>query len=179
MRATILNRAFLFIGLTSAVTAAGASANGSQANAAEFARLLHTETSLHVGETLPAGVMVTHNGMQVDLRSVLHGPVALVKLESGCSPCQDLLQFAKSHASEYNRLQGASLAILMTQTSIVADRFEGAGFDFYTTSSDVETGFLAGKIMPTIFFFDEQLRLIARHPGLTSPEESLQFPNQN
>ena len=143
----------------------------------DFVQLMRAERSLNVGKILPAGIMVMDKGKQVDLRSVLRGPVTLIKIESQCPPCDDLLQYATVHAEQYMQTQKIPLAVVLVGTADAPNASQSTRpFAFYTAASKLEGGILAGSVVPTVFFFDADLRLIGRHVGLTTPETSLAYP---
>lgn len=138
---------------------------------------MRAEHSLNVGKTLPAGVLVMDEGKQVDLRSALRGPVTLIKIESQCPPCDDLLQYATDHAEQYLQTQKARLVVVLVGAADARKSSQRTHpFAFYTSASKLEDGILAGGIVPTVFFFDADLRLIGRHVGLVTPETSLAYP---
>jgi hypothetical protein len=149
-----------------------------QADTMKFIQMMHAENSRNIGKTLPIGIEVLdRNGQSVDLHTKLKGPVTVVKIDPNCTPCQDILGYVSHHAKEYSQTEGASIAILITQNvgNTKLKNTRGA-FDLYSTASSLDDSFFAGKITPTVFFFDKNLKLVSRRAGLTTPQEMLQYP---
>jgi len=170
---TYLLVTFILSSAASATVASETAANSAEAK--NFVKLMNAERTLNVGKVLPPGILVAdRDGKQVDLRSAMHGPVTLLKLNPGCPPCTDVFKYADSHAKEK---QGASIAVLVVEDkgSKPYTSADG-GLGVYTTASKLDDSFLAGEITPSVFFFDKNLRLVERRAGLTTPETMLRFP---
>lgn len=140
--------------------------------------LLHEETTAHVGESLPSGVMVhDDNGKAIDLRQALSGPITLFKLKPDCKPCHRILGMLREPDS-LQRSGDIGIVVLMVNSgkSTLLD-LPTTVASFHTGDSLDAEGFLAGQITPTTFYFDQTLKLIKRKPGLPfSARTLLEFP---
>lgn len=144
---------------------------------ATFIRLMRAENALNVGKTLPAGIQVVNaEGNTVDLRAALHGPVVVLRIDPACTPCEQLLDYVRANAVEYMRSQHTSIAVLRTKDSGHAALSLPQMVTELHTKDGLDGGFLAGKIAPTAYFFDGELRLLARRGGMTTAEEFMRFP---
>lgn len=140
---------------------------------------IRTERQAHVGELLPAHLLVAHGSKsEVSLRSLLHGPVIVIKITPDCPPCVQLLDAVRDSTGGPARAPKPELAVLYVGES---ERLpKGLPAEVLLVSMDwhaAQDGFFAGTITPTTFYFDADLRLVARRPGLSTVAESLRFPS--
>ena len=152
-------------------------------DSAAVRRFFDEDTHRNVGQTLPAGIKVSNRSNSlVDLRTMLatrDEPVILLRLEPECPPCQMLLDYVRSNAELYTGMHGVRLAVIEVAGT------KGSGLDssripeeilFFKSGDKLDTGFLSGHISPAAFFFDKDLKLVARRAGLTTPQGFLRFP---
>lgn len=178
MKISILALLILSLASTSVGSTERIDDGADSAKAQNFLKLMNAERMLNIGKILPLGILVAdRDGKQVDLRSVMHGPVALLKFNPGCPPCVEVFKYAQAHAKQYVEAQGASIAILVVDSKDAGPYVTTGGrLDVYSTTSKLEGSFLAGEITPSVFFLDKDLRLVERRAGLTTPESMLRFP---
>lgn len=154
----------------------------SSADATLNARLWHQmqlENAMNVGKVLPTGIVVQDAaGKSVDLRQVLHGPVVLLKVATDCPPCVKMLDWIRGHAAEYEKTEGATIAVLFIRSADTPQPKElPPDVIVLHTSSYLADGFLGGLLTPAEFFFDKQFKLIDRRSGYNKDiGQKLQFP---
>ena len=136
------------------------------------------DTHRNVGQVLPDSIRVLdRSGNAIDLRTALaalNAPIILVRLEPGCQPCRDLVGYIRSNAHRYDPKQGPRLAVIEVQGEKAVDpdfKPIPEGIPVFRSGNKLDTGFLAGHISPAAFFFDKNLKLLARRAGLTTPED--------
>lgn len=136
------------------------------------------ETKRHVGELLPEGVLVTdRGGNEVDFRSLLQGPVIVLKVIPDCPPCEQLLDAVRELNGRSTGGSDAALAVLFVgDAERMPENLPANVPVVRMTPTAANAGFFAGMLTPTIFYFDSELRLVKRRPGLASVEQSLRFP---
>ena len=141
------------------------------------------DTHRNVGKPLPAGIgVLNRNNDPVDLRVALAGekePIILLRVEPGCPPCKEALDYVRSNPQRFSVKHGARLAVIEVQGTkgALSNSSEiPEEFLFFKSQGKLDTGFLAGHISPAVFFFDKNLKLVARRAGLTTPQALFPFP---
>lgn len=139
--------------------------------------MMRAERHAHLGQNLPAGIEVTlDDGSRVDLLEHLHGPLILIKI--------DLQGDLSGLFAAIRNARGKSLGDRKAHIAIVT--IDDGKHDplpvpdsvmtFHDTSM-MDDGFLGGRLLPTTFYFDADMKLVKRQPGLpASPMELLYFP---
>ena len=170
---------------SSAAATEGASGGENQLDSAAVRKFYQEDTHRNVGQSLPAGIHVTsRGGSSVDLRAALAAqgkPIVLLRVEQGCPPCRELLEYVRTNAQEYYEKQGARLAVIEVVGANAGDPISNQlpdDIQFFRSKGPSDTDFLAGHISPAAFFFDGDLKLVARHAGLTTPEDFLLYPQK-
>ncbi|MGE0208784.1 MAG: hypothetical protein AB7S42_06550 [Lysobacteraceae bacterium] len=140
--------------------------------AAQFQR----EMRRHVGDVLPAGLMVkSRQGQDVDLRDALGSRTILFKLDPECEPCLEFMDFLRKHRPKDDQV---TIVVLMVKDTGTTIPDLPPQVIYLRTALDMRSeGFLAGEYTPTTFYFDEASTLIKREVGAPfSLENLLQFP---
>lgn len=138
----------------------------------EFAGMLQQASQQHVGDTLPNGIRVSlPDGSPADLRALLDGPVILFKLNSAAVETSGYVHLFGAIREAGDRSLGkksARVAVLF----IGSDDARAGSVDLppsvmvLHTASFMQDGFLGGHLTPVTFYFDRDLKLVKRRPGL-------------
>ena len=118
--------------------------------------------------TVPAAVSVS----SIDFKRGDGGAGRLILHFSGDGAAPDL----RTQGSAYAGKNGASIAVLQVKDSGHQALGLPAAVAEYHTADTLAQGFLAGQIAPTVFFFDKNLKLVARRAGVTTPQDFLAYP---
>jgi len=132
----------------------------------EVHKLFVAERKAHVGEYLPSGIeVIDSKGETVDLRAVLKGPAILFRIHPDCPPCEDILAMLRKPDTT-RPAKGTAIVVLRTNDAghgsmdlpdwVVA---------FHTADKLQGDGFLDGKVTPTTFYFDGEMKLVRRTVG--------------
>lgn len=158
--------------------AAMASAQNKPLDLASFVKLMHEEDRTNIGQTFPKGISVVDaSGKSVDLATVVRGPVALLRVDPKCGPCEELLTYLRANGEDYAKENKATVVVLQVKDEGHKSLGLPGAVAEYHTRDRLESGFLAGQIAPTVFFFDGNQKLIARRAGVTTPQAFLAYPN--
>ncbi len=164
----------------------GVSDGENQLASAEVRKFFQDDTHRNVGKSLPSGIHVTNrSGSPMDLRAALAAqgkPMVLLRVEQGCPPCQDLLEYVRSNAQQYERRQGARIVVIDASGANADGSISSQlpdDIQLFRSKGTSDTDFLAGHVSPAAFFFDENLKLVSRRAGLTTPEDFLLFPRSS
>ncbi len=175
-----LNKALLILGLCIVVTGQvrGALAQFDGPADPRASQMFSQERSANVGDTLPTGIEVLNRkGKTVDLREVLRGPVILFKISSSCEPCDLILAMLRQSEGSDPDTPKATLAVLRVGDKSYASMELPQEILEFRTASALEDGFLGGRITPTTFYFDIDLKLVKRFPGQPMDAKNLlRFP---
>jgi len=145
----------------------------------EFNELVQREKSAHLGEILPEGIELDMDGAGVvDIRQHLHGPLIVFKvnLDDINRKLLDAIRATGGHSLDDTK---ARIAVIVVRNKTHTPVDFPESIPVFRTESDMETGFFGGHFLPTSFYFDQDLKLIKRSPGMPpDPNEMLHFPVQ-
>lgn len=155
----------------------------SAAEAATIWQQIRAEEARPVGQPLPSDLTaLDNNGKTVRLRDVMHGPAIVAKVENGCPPCDELVQFLRDHGPAYAKAHDVQIVVLNTASP---DDPGGARYPkdlppgivtLHRTDMMLD-GFLGGGYYPYLFFFDKDLTLVGRRIDVRTPiEATFAFP---
>ncbi len=135
------------------------------------------ERSAHVGEVLPSRIkLALDDGRIVDVREHLQGPVIVLKIPVA-SVTQGLLAAVREAGGKSLDATRANIAVITVTDKDHKPLDLPESVLVFRTESALEDGFFGGHILPTTFYFDQDLRLIKRHPGMSmDPKSPLHFP---
>lgn len=147
------------------------------ADTALTTKMMNDERAAHIGETLPRGIRVMlDDGTTTDLRDRLHGPVILIK----AMPDDDLAAlFAAIVDAKGKSLDAlkANIALLLVNDPNHQALPVPASVATFHSKAVLGEGILEGQLFPSTFYFDKNLKLVGRQPGMPgNPAVLLYFP---
>lgn len=145
----------------------------------EMAEKVKQEQQSHVGEVLPAGIQVRlDDGRTVDLREQLHGPAIVIQSYS-FTVLPELLQAVRESNGKSPDATNADIALILVSDKEYQRPDVPDSISVFHRSISENTGFIGARLMPTIFYFDKDLKLIERQVGMRGDIRSfLNFPTE-
>lgn len=150
----------------------------SATDTASILQAIKAEEARPVGQPLPGDLVALDNrGKSIRLRDVMRGPAIVVKVENGCPPCDELVQFVRDHGAAYAKAHHVQLVVLNTASPDDPDGVKypkgmPPGIVTLHRTDMMLDGFLGGGYYPYLFFFDRDLTLVGRRIDVRTPIES-------